>query len=701
MALVLTRGSYSWGTESYIPNVVLLTIRNTGSESVSVSKINIRCAVARSGVYYSDPNGSQATGTGNPLTIQLTCNGKTSDSVVISNLMGNSPWTEGGVTYYSSNKSDMQMAGFTFSDPIQIASGATVYVYARCTSGQNIFGAVYSNADTDDDILPPSNYTVTFNLDGGTRTGGGALTQTVTAGGTAVAPTCTKTGYTFSGWNKALGPINANTTIKANWTINKLSIVYNANGATIADAPHLANDYYYRLNGSIVERSASQTSGFTSPWHTVNYGGNMNLVNIGTMNLTRAGYKIVRGSEWRTSATGGTAFDHGEDYPINDTPGVPSVGSGNRTLTVYANWQKADYTITLKGDSGTFAAATGWTISGDTATKSVPYQETPGTIPTLTKSVTLTYNANGGTFNGTNAETSTKTLNLSHTWNTKADGTGTSYTDAQVRALTITSSLTLYAVHAAASIGALPTVGTGTSQIAARTGYRLDTASPWTTTQNGSTAVTSSTTIKANTTIWAKWEYRVIVNANGGLLFLSDTSTVSEHAQWKKHGVAATIDYIIYKVGSEVLGISTSSSATTGIGSVTLVNERFRVVYSYTGNAPITYYAIYKPETFTVTFKDGYSSRGRDVVTVIRNVQFGASIAEEHVPKVGNIYNGKVFKKPGPWGFMGWAGSYENITENTTCVAMWEFCVVWTIIEKNGERVWVPYKPDPTEPDNN
>lgn len=60
-------------------------------------------------------------------------------------------------------------------------------------------------------------FTVTFDLDSkATRTGGGALSQTVAAGGTAVAPIISVLpGFIFVEWDTALGPITADTTIEA------------------------------------------------------------------------------------------------------------------------------------------------------------------------------------------------------------------------------------------------------------------------------------------------------------------------------------------------------------------------------------------------------------------------------------------------------------------------------------------------------
>ena len=60
-------------------------------------------------------------------------------------------------------------------------------------------------------------YTVTFNLNGGTRTGGGELTQTVAEGGAATAPTVSRSNYTFMGWDKPFDNVTANLTVTANW----------------------------------------------------------------------------------------------------------------------------------------------------------------------------------------------------------------------------------------------------------------------------------------------------------------------------------------------------------------------------------------------------------------------------------------------------------------------------------------------------
>jgi len=74
----------------------------------------------------------------------------------------------------------------------------------------------------------PTNYTVTFDANGGT----GGTSASLPFGSALKAPSVQKSGYTFAGWSPSV-PVSVqigNSTYTAQWTINSYSIVFDANG---------------------------------------------------------------------------------------------------------------------------------------------------------------------------------------------------------------------------------------------------------------------------------------------------------------------------------------------------------------------------------------------------------------------------------------------------------------------------------------
>ena len=109
---------------------------------------------------------------------------------------------------------------YSFNGWFTAASGGTAVTTSRVyTSNDTIYAQwTYTGGGGGGYVPPTTYYTVTFDLAGGTRTGGGALTQSIASGGSATAPTATRDGYTFDGWDKSLTGIYANTTVTAKWT---------------------------------------------------------------------------------------------------------------------------------------------------------------------------------------------------------------------------------------------------------------------------------------------------------------------------------------------------------------------------------------------------------------------------------------------------------------------------------------------------
>jgi uncharacterized repeat protein (TIGR02543 family) len=196
-------------------------------------------------------------------------------------------------------------------------------------------------------ITNPTNYTITFNANGGNAVS--PATATTTNGKLSNLPTPTRTGYTFNGWfTAATGgtkvdanyTFNANTTIYAQWAATTYTITFNANNGTV-----------------------TPTSGTT--------GTDGRLTSLPTP--TRSGHTF---NGWFTAATGGTAVTTNYTF--------------NANTTIYAQWTAtaaATYTITYNVNNGIGTAPAVQTVNA-------------GSSATLASGSGLT--RNGFTFSGWN-----------------------------------------------------------------------------------------------------------------------------------------------------------------------------------------------------------------------------------------------------------------------------------------------------------
>lgn len=407
------------------------------------------------------------------------------------------------------------------------------------------------------------------------------------------------------------------------------------------------------------------TGSITQQVHTVTYNANGgsgapasqqkiwgSILTLSSTIPTRTGYEFLY---WNTSSDGsGRTYNPGDLY------------GEDADITLYAIWrQRPRYTVTFNANGGTNAPASQSKLEGDalTLTSSKP-----------SKSYTVTYHPNGGSVSPTSKIVSCTFVS----WNTKADGSGTSY--ASGSQYTADANVTLYAIWRNNTIGTLPTPTRANCQ------FHM-----WTTTLNGSNQVTSSYTVTRNITIYAKWKYAVVFNANGGILAITSGTTVTQQTTatlYKTHGVSLTIptNYICYMTDSSTGsgsqddpgGNYTPSTSTQFSGwgtSSSTQTVSYKPGSSYISDNPTTLYAVYDINRYTVIFTDGYSGT---VLKQYDNVPQGTGVT----PPPDPVREGFTFS--------GWLGDYSCIMSNTTIEAFWGFTPIW--IRHNG--VWIKYEPE-------
>ena len=270
-------------------------------------------------------------------------------------------------------------------------------------------------------------------------------------------------GYGFDGWNPLKGNIYINALTKtyefeltAKWITDAYTIIYDANGGTIKE--DYKNKYAVYLHSETI---------------ATDYGKNGQDKDIYDYLYEREGYTF---KEWNTKADG-TGTSYTDEQTINRTSNI----------TLYAIWENGTGKITYNSNYGNnetktqdFTFNTSTKLSKNTFTRSEyifkewnTKSDGTGTSYTdeqminVSSDLTLyaiwengtgkiTYNSNYGnnetktqdfTFNTStklSKNTFTRSEYIFKEWNTKSDGTGTSYTDEQM--INVSSDLTLYAI---------------------------------------------------------------------------------------------------------------------------------------------------------------------------------------------------------------------------------------------------------------
>lgn len=416
-------------------------------------------------------------------------------------------------------------------------------------------------------------YTVTYNANGGS---GAPAAQTKYKDETLTLSETkpTKTGYNFRGWGTSASTTtvtyrpganytaNAAITLYAIWELKTYTITYDANGGE---------------------------GGPTT--QTKQHGV---AITLSTEQPTLPGYKFWGWDLTKRSLTG--AFSADWDYNPGDT------FTSNSDTTLYAVWEKKNYTITYNANGGTGA----------------PSEETKGHDIDVTLSTT----------------TPTRTGYNFLSWNTRQQGNGTayrsgaSYTDNKSITLYAQWSLIQYTITFMSNGGVfnssdtrlleykdydVPFYFSDISYLPTRDGYNLK---EWNTKSDGTGTSYSLDSVYTNNAvlrvyaIWERITYTVTYNTNGG------TGTFNN--QTKYHGINLTLytteptrtdyEFTGWNTQQDGNGTSYSAGATyTGNASITLYAQ-WNLIVSQCG-AP-TYLTIRDNNDNTVTFSCKVGSNG-------------------------------------------------------------------------------------------
>jgi uncharacterized repeat protein (TIGR02543 family) len=498
-------------------------------------------------------------------------------------------------------------------------------------------------------------YTVSYNANGGSGAPASQTkTQNVSLTLSSVRPT--RSGYNFLGWSTSSAAtsasyqpgtaftVNANTTLYAVWQASTVTITWNTNGASIppvnvvktpgtaigtlpvpartnytfagwftaasggtqitasSAVPAVNTIYYARWISSVtITWNANGGSGVSSQTKTV---GNA----MGTLPTTvRTGYTL---NGWYTASSGGTK--------ISASTAVPT---GNATY--YAQWAIKYVTVTWNANGGSVSPTsaskqegtalgtlptptrTGYTFNGwYTASSGGTKISTSTIVPSSSvtyyaqwtaKTVTITWNANGGSVSPTSAvkqvgttlgtlPTPTRTGYTFNGWYTSSSGG----TKISVSTAVPSSNIIYYAQWAVkyvtvtwnanggnvSSTSASKQEGTvlGTLPTPTRTGYTFN---GWYTASSGGTKISGNTVTTSNVTYYAQWTAKTVtITWNAGNGSVSVTSSV------KTAGTALGTLPISTVPNLKLDGWYTSSTGGTKISSSTLAPSTNTTYYA-------------------------------------------------------------------------------------------------------------------------
>jgi RHS repeat-associated protein/uncharacterized repeat protein (TIGR02543 family) len=224
----------------------------------------------------------------------------------------------------------------------------------------------------------PYSYTVTFDIGDGTRTGGGALSQTLQYGGSATAPSVSPpTGYDFDGWSGSYTSVTSSRTITAQYTLKSYTVSFNTSGGSSVSSQSVTH------GSTVVPPAAPTKTGYTfTGWYP---SLDTIVTSSGTFHAqwSAHSYTVFFNSNGGSYVpTQAVHHDQYADTPTSPTRAgysfigwTPSIATTKitSTTTFSAQWQQILYEVTFDSNGGT--AVAGQTIGAG------GYAQTP-TSPT-------------------------------------------------------------------------------------------------------------------------------------------------------------------------------------------------------------------------------------------------------------------------------------------------------------------------------
>ena len=547
-------------------------------------------------------------------------------------------------------------------------------------------------------------YTVYFNSQGGSSVSSKTVTYNSTYGSLT---TPSKTGYTFGGWYTSasggtkISPstkvtITSNQTLYAHWTANTYTVGFNSNGGTAVDSIHVIYNSTY---GTLP--TTTRTGYVFQGWFTAIAGGTQ--ITPSTKVTITSGQTLY--AQWKAEdctitfdANGGygqsnltsLSVEQGTEIGtrLNTSPGAPanmhfvgwydaktggkqytstSRAPYQKTLTLYAHWEQNSYWITFNKN-----AQNGVTGSMSNMTCLV------GSSYYLT---TNAFGYQGYTFTG---------------WNTKADGTGVSYSDGAYISNLSTSNgatVTLYAQWDIAYCNITFDVngGSGQSNLTSLNvqqgttiGSRLNTSpgaptnmhfTGWYNAKTGGTQYTSNSKAPYAKTLklYAHWDpnyYWITFNNNA-------PNGVSGTMENMKCLVGSSYNLNLNKLSRTGYTFEGWNTKANGTGT-SYADGAYISDLSTTNGSTVTLYAKWGSQTYTVRFESDC-----DAVVISKKVTYNEKYGELAAPQKEG-YDFKGWHLASPDGEEITPESIVTIAANHTLYARWEPSPLTVSFDVNG-----------------